>query len=217
LLNIPKTKPFDAVEDIGVVIRTLGPERRQVHVGLLYKVGSAAALNLNLREHLDLRNEPPTDHYCWIQIDLDEINRRLLASLCALIATKSKGVPYGFTYNGLYFKQSGDYVPRDLGHGLTCATFIMAIFETYSVPVLVTSAWTTADLEDQGWQTQMVRDIAGKRGDFIAGAIAQHIGHPRFKPEHVTAGVVDAGRPLGREAAIRIGGRIMRDLRRLTK
>jgi hypothetical protein len=93
----------------------------------------------------------------------------------------------------------------------------MAVFETYSIPVLVTAEWTTSDLEDQGWQTQMARSIAISRGDFIAGAIAQHIGQPRFKPEHVAAGAVDARRPLGRDAATKIGARIMKDLARLTK
>jgi hypothetical protein len=212
LLNFPDKAPFDSVKDVGIVVRALGPERRQVHIGMLYKIDVAAALNLNLREHLDLRNEPPTDHYGWMQIELDEINRRLLSALCALIASKSRTIPYGFTYNGLYFTHAGDYVSRDLGHGLTCATFVMAIFETYSIPVLKTQEWTAADLEDQGWQTQMVRSIEQRRGAMIAGAIAQHIGHPRYKPEHVAAGAVDSKRPLGPSQANKIGNRIMRDL-----
>jgi hypothetical protein len=214
LLKDPNHTAFDKVQDVGIAIRTIG-QTRQVHIGLLYKVGSAATLNLNLREHLDLRNEPPTDNYCWIQIDLDEINRRLLASLCALIAAKSKHVPYGFTYNGLYFTQGGDYLPRDIGHGLTCATFVMALFETYSIPVLMTNQWLPADLQDQGWQASMVREISMRRGEFMASAIERFVGHPRYKPEHVAAGAVDRGRPLGLSEATKMGKRILRDLAKL--
>jgi hypothetical protein len=214
LINDPNKKAFDEVEDIGVVIRTLG-EQRQVHIGMLYKIGSAAALNLSLREHLDLRNEPPTASYCWMQIQLDEINRRLLASLCSVIASKSKSIPYGFTYNGQYFTLAGDYLPRDLGHGLTCATFVMALFETYSIPVLIQSEWGPAEYEDQVWQSQMVQQIAFRKGDFFASAVGKFVGHPRYKPEHVAAGAIDQQRPLGLTAAQKLGKRIMRDLAKM--
>jgi hypothetical protein len=90
----------------------------------------------------------------------------------------------------------------------------MAIFETQSIPVLLAQEWTSADLEDQGWQVQMVRSIEQKRGAFIAAAINANVGHPRYKPEHVAAGAVDANRPLGRSKAIKVGKRIMRDLAR---
>jgi hypothetical protein len=214
LLNDPNKKAFDLVEDVGIVIRTLGPAR-QVHIGMLYKIGATSALNLNLRDHLDLRNEAPTDSYCWMQIQLDDINRRVLASLCALIAKRGQAVPYGFTYNGQYFTEAGEYVHRDLGHGLTCATFVMALFETYSIPVLLTSEWTVADLEDQGWQAQRVQQIAVNRGDFIASAIRNYVGHPRYKPEHVAGGAVDQNRPLGLAKATKVGRRILRDLEKM--
>jgi hypothetical protein len=214
LLNDPNKKAFDTVEDLGIVIRTLGAQR-QVHIGMLYKIGAAGPFNLNLRDHLDLRNEPPTDSYCWMQIELDEINRRLLASLCKVIASKSQSVPYGFTYNGQYFTKGGDYLPHDLGHGLTCATFVMALFETYSIPVLQAGQWGPADLPDQGWQVQRVQQIAAARGSFLSQAIAQFVGHPRYNPEHVAAGAVDHGRPLGLAEAKKLGKRILRDLGRL--
>jgi hypothetical protein len=184
----------------------------QPHIGIIYHIPPDAPLNLNLREHLDLRNEPPTENYCWAQIELHEINRRVLATFCALIAKKCKNVPYGFTYNGLYFSPTGDYIPRDLGHGLTCATFVMAMFETQSLRVLKADEWPTADLEDSGWQTRMATQIGYQRGGIIGSAIAKYVGHPRFKPEQVAAGAIDRSRPLGREAATRLGRRIMRDL-----
>jgi len=214
LLNDPNKKSFDLVDDVGIVIRVLGTER-QVHIGMLYRIGAASSCVLSLRDHLDLRNEPPSDGYCWMQIQLDEINRRLLASLCAVIARKSQAVPYGFSYNGVYFSQTGDYLPRDLGHGLTCATFVIALFETYSIPVLLKSEWGPADLEDQGWQSRRVQQIGMNRGKFIADAIREYVGHPRYKPEHVAVGAVDQNRPLGLTKATKMGKRILRDLGRL--
>jgi hypothetical protein len=43
---------------------------------------------------------------------------------------------------------------RPLGDRPKCANQVMALFETYSIPVLLTDQWGPAELEDQGWQTQ---------------------------------------------------------------
>jgi hypothetical protein len=214
LLNDPNNKAFDQVDDVGIAIRTIGPDR-QVHIGVLYRTDQANVFNLNLRTHLDLRNEAPTEAYCWMQIQLDEINRRLLASLCALIASRSSAIPYGFTYNGLYFSESGEFKPRELGHGLTCATFVMALFETYSIPALITTEWGQAGFDDQIWQSQMTGRIGRERGEWIAGAIGKHIGQPRYRPEEAAAGAVDKGRPLGFAKASKMGKQILQDLAKL--
>jgi len=211
LLNSPEHNHFNEVADLGVAIRTIGGAR-QIHIGLLYKTENTEALVLNLRAHLDLRNEKPTSHYRWIQVELHEINRRMLVGLCRLIAEKSKTVPFGFTYNGLYFTQAGAYITRDLGHGLTCGTFVMAVFATYNIPLLKIGEWPPASVEDQRWQTGQIRIIQGQRGAFLANAIAEHLGEPRFRPEEVTAGAISADRPLGYKKAAGLGRRIVRDL-----
>jgi hypothetical protein len=210
LVNDPKDRHFNEVEDLGVAIRTIQGER-QLHIGLLYRIEDQDALLLNLRHHLDLKNEAPSEQYRWLQVDLDEINRRTLVALCRLIANKSKNIPFGFTYNGLYFSHSGDYITRDLGHGLTCATFVMAVFATYSIPVLRVEEWQHRP-QDAMWQAGQVRFIQDRHGQFIAAAVADHIGNPRFLPEHVTAGSVSAKRPLGFKQAEGLGQRIRRDL-----
>jgi hypothetical protein len=184
---------------------------------MLYKIDAASALLLHFREHLDLKSEAPSNSYCWMQIELDEINRRLLASLCVLIARQAGNIPYGFTYNGRYFERTGNYVPQGMGHGLTCATFVMAIFDTYSIPLLHTSRWPPADLDDQLWQTKMVGRVKGKSGAIVADATAKYIGQPRFKPQHVAAGAVDPKRPLTHSDAVKLGERIMRELKRAEK
>lgn len=216
MLNRSDKKAFDAVKDVGIAIRTFDGGQ-QVHIGMLHKIDTASALLLHFREHLDLKNETPSDSYCWMQIELEEINRRLLASLCVLIARQSSNIPYGFTYNGRYFDRTGNYIPQGMGHGLTCATFVMAIFNTYNIPLLQTSEWLPADLEDQLWQTKMVGRVNLKSGVTVADATAKYIGQPRFKPEHVAAGAVTTKRPLTRAAALKLSERILKDLKRAGK
>jgi hypothetical protein len=168
---------------------------------------------LNLRSHLDLRCEIPSNEYRWIQVDLDEINRRLIVALCRLIAKKNQRIPFGFTftYSRSYFSRSGDYVAGTLGDGLTCATFVMAVFNAYEIPLLKIEEWPLR-LEDSGWQTGQVRSIAAQFGAIIGAAIEDHVGEPRFLPEQVTAGAISIDRPLGYNRACTLGNRIRRAL-----
>jgi len=210
LVNDPKDHPFNEVRDLGIALRTIQGER-QIHIGLLYKLEAKDTQLLNLRHHLDLKNELPSDQYRWLQVNLDEINRRTLVALCRLIANKSKNIPFGFTYTGVYFTHSGDYISQDFGHGLTCATFVMAVFATYSIPILRIEEWQRRP-NDLIWQTGQVNIIEARYGSFVAAAIADHIGNPRFLPEEVAAGSVSANRPLGFNEAEPLGRRIRRDL-----
>lgn len=211
MVNNPESHPFDNVADLGIAIRTIRGEQ-QLHIGLLYKIDDSPALILNLRGHLELKNETPSIEYRWLQIELDEFNRRTIANLCRLIAAKSQAIPFGFTYNGSYFTLRGDYLGHDLGEGLTCATFVMALFETYSIPLLKIAEWPRHQAEDMIWQARQAGIVEARRGRTIAGAVRAHIGEPRFHPEHVTAGSVSASRPLGYEDAKRLGARIRKDL-----
>ena len=63
-----------------------------------------------------------------------------------------------------------------------------------------------------GRQIRAARMLAG-----LAQAVAEHIGVSRFRPEHVTAGAVNANRPLGYADAERLGMRIRSDLIRSYK
>lgn len=212
MINDPDKVHFNTVADLGVAIRTV-QGMQQIHIGLLHKEQNEDAFVLHLRHHLDLRNELAAAPFRWLQIDLHEINRRLLVTLCRLIAARAQKIPFGFSYNGLYFTTAGDYIFRDFGQGLTCATFVMAVFATYQIDLLKVAEWTsTAD--DQLWQTGQASSIRSRFGTFVGDAVAQSIGHPRFRPEHVAAGAADANRPLGLNDAARLGTRIMRELER---
>jgi hypothetical protein len=212
VINIPEKIPFDAVDGLGIAIRSFTGPQVLLHIGLLHKVEDESAWVLNLRHFGDLRNEPPTNSYRWVQVELDEINRRALVALCRLLAKKLPSIPFGFTFNRNYINQAGEYITGEFGDGLTCATFVMAVFDTYHIPLLRMQEWPAASLQDQGWQAFQVQQVQLNRGPFVAEGVKRHIGAPRYKPEHVTAGTVSANRPLGFAQADRLGARIVREL-----
>lgn len=199
------------MRDLGIAIRTIRGEQ-QLHIGLLYRVDNQAASVLHLRHHFDLKNEAPSPEFRWIQIDLDEINRRLLVGLCRAIAARAKNVAFGFTYaDTLYFTESGEYIDQPVGHGLTCATFVMAVFARFKIPLLILVDWPKRP-DDPVWQQWQVRYLQQQFGRLLADAVAAHIGEPRYRPEEVSAGAVNSNRPLNFTKAKRLGERIKRDL-----
>jgi hypothetical protein len=209
LINDPKEHHFNEVNDLGIALRTFRGEA-QIHVGLLYKIDDGAALMLHLRWHFDVKNEAPKDEYRWIQIDIDEINRRTLAGLCRLIANRADKIPYGLNYNGLYFSATGEYLTHALGEGLTCATFVMAVFATYKIPILKLAEWGIRP-DDIAWQFGQVRRMQ-QTFPLVAAAMGNFVGQPRFRPPEVSAGAISAKRPLGSKDAERLGRRIVADL-----
>jgi hypothetical protein len=212
VINVPDKTQFDAVKDLGIAIRKFTGPQVPLHIGLLHRVENESAYVLNLRHFGDLRNEPPTDSYRWVQVELDEINRRALVALCHLLAKKLPSIPFGFTFNRNYINQAGEYITGEFGDGLTCATFVMAVFDTYHIPLLRTQEWPAASLQDQGWQAFQVNEVQLKRGPFVAEGVKRHIGAPRYRPEHVTAGAASANRPLGFAQANKLGARIVKEL-----
>ena len=204
--------PFDDVQDLGIAIRKVPGPRPQLHIGLLHKVENESAWLLNLRHFSDLKNEPPSDSYRWAQVEMDEINRRALVALCRLLAKKLPSIPFGFTFDRSYISKTGDYIFGELGDGLTCATFVMAVFEAYHFPVLKKDEWPAASPADSAWQQFQVQVLLANRGPFVAEAVKQHIGAPRYMPEQVMAGAASAKRPLGLAEATKLGAQIVRDL-----
>ena len=212
MVNDPASRPFDTVQDLGIGIRTLRGES-QLHIGILHKVENGSALLLHLRHHFDLKNEPPANEFRWLQIELDDINRRLVVSLCRAIAEKARNVSFGFTYTGIYFSDLGEYISQPTGHGLTCATFVMAVFAKLRIPLLILAGWPNRP-DDPVWQAGQANYLRQRFGFLLADAVAAHIGEPRYRPEEVSAGAVSRGRPLDFVTAAAMGDRIKRELLR---
>jgi len=119
---------------------------------------------------------------------MDPDDRIFVASWLHL-TLKTAGAPYGFDPDGCRFERdTGDYLASPAGKGLTCATFIVAVFESlgYESPIDI----STVPLrdEDVAWQRSLVRHM-GQWGASVTHlqAVANDIGCKRLRPEEVTA------------------------------
>jgi hypothetical protein len=142
---------------------------------------------LHLAWHFDLRDEEAPSDYFWNEVSLDVLNRRVLAAAANAIGTKRDNIPYGLDTTGACFDPTnGDFIPPPIGKGLTCATFIVAVFGSYGFDLLDEASWPTHNAEDEGWQSQIIETLRsnGAHPAHIE-AMERDVGSSRFKPDEV--------------------------------
>ncbi|MDN7905219.1 hypothetical protein QZM18_13970 [Burkholderia diffusa] len=163
------------------------------HVGLLYRVTEAPPKFLHLGWHHELYDDDTIRNgYAWAACSgFDDHEGRDMASWLRKIYQANIGrIPYGFNYwPGACFDEDGLFTPSREGLGLTCATFVMALFEAQSYPIANVASWK-ARADDQEWFKKVVHELRTH-----SNASAEHIQAQidgmgravRFRPLEVVA------------------------------
>ena len=117
---------------------------------------------------------------------------QLLAALCKLIVDNyaSDGLPYGFS-SGAHFSRQGMLEPPEGFTGLTCASFVLAIFESEALEIIDHSAWL-ADPSDEEWERHIIQILEcclGIEHEHVQ-ALQKTVPSARYSPQHVTAAAV---------------------------
>ena len=207
--------PFAPDEVLGVAIGTPNPAYpRQRHVGLIYRLDDSIPRLCHLAWHFKLEDEPlPTD-YCWGTSGLDPVNKTVMAAYVALLQQNANEVPYGIDfYSDIYFDDNGRYIAQPIGRGLTCATFILAVFARNGFNLVESDGWPERP-DDVEWQQQIISALTRCASPEHIDAIKQNVGAKRFRPEEVAAGVISETIPLEFSAAHALAQEILQDLSR---
>lgn len=191
-------------------------EREVKHVGILFKDREKREIRLlHLAFHHLLVEGTPEPRYGWTALPSSSLvpeKARVLARLCGLLGGKyRRGSPsqlaYAFRYRGGKFDPaSGDFLSQG-GHGLTCATFILAVFASHGIHLLDCEQWTSRP-GDAEWQAEMLRTLRETRPPVDPRhlqAIEAEIPCARFRPEEVAAAGLAGTLPMGFQDAERVG------------
>lgn len=206
----PTTDDINALDVLGISIKKI--EINQRHVGILYREENQQTRMCHLAWHHALRDNPVPNDYHWVEVTLDEANKQIVVGYCLKIveAKENSEIPYGLTYIGDYFNEdTGAYQKSSVGDGLTCATFIMAVFDPLGLSILNTESWRSRD-EDVIWQRQIVDELKN------TGASAEHIelvendiGCARFRPEEIAASSTEENQPVDFARAVSLGEQLV--------
>lgn len=136
------------------------------HTGILFvrKDGTEALLHLatHLRlklENVSSENFKPTS---WIVPTVPAERLQILAKLCEDIVAQPRYylIPYGFDFKKSTFFLTGEFSLGDGEAGLTCSTFMLAIYQRAGVKLLDMASWSQASegrqQEDNAAQQKLI-------------------------------------------------------------
>ena len=148
-----------------------------------------------------LKNDDPLGSYLWIQPPFDEYRLRQVAAMCRRIFRKNEanGLPYGFGLrNDAFDTQTGEYLMNDSPYGLTCASFVLAVFHVTGLPLADYATWPRGRPDDRTWQQSIVATLSRTPNNQVhVERICKDIGIDtvRFHPSEVAASAAQAQVP----------------------
>jgi len=114
---------------------------------------------------------------------------------CRRIAYSNAHIPYGFAFSEKCFGNDGSYKQMEVGKGLTCATFIIALFHSFALPIVRLESWI-ARPEDAEWQKTILRILEQRASKEHIAAATAYIGQFRYRAEEVAAAATSPTPPL---------------------
>lgn len=181
--------PFDRIQFVAIAIKAIDETQR--HIGVLHVEGAERRVRLlDLAWHYVLRNDPPSPSYRWIELDLHPKRARHVAAICRkLWRSNGKAIPFGFSRpNDCFDEVTFRFVIGPTTHGLTCATFVLAVFQLAGLQLVDYNSWPKSRYGDIEWQCYVVDSLKrhGADANHIR-AVEQEVGSVRFRPEEAAA------------------------------
>ncbi len=181
---------------LGIVIR---PDKNAKHAS------SDGISLLHLKQHYDLAWETiATGYYCVVPA-LPVERQTQVAVFCEVVRDRLKGkLPFAVKYKGATFDRSGRLVSKE-GRGLTCATFVLAIFRSIGINLILHEEWPERQ-SDLRWHSAIVETLR-KRGaskEHIA-AVEAEAPCARYLPQEVAAAGTAAEMPISFKYAKPVG------------
>jgi hypothetical protein len=141
-------RPFDEINGVAVAITATAPDQR--HVGIFHKDESGNVMLLHLAWHFILKNSTPKLTYAWIDSPINPARARQVAARCRQVyRANPRGLPYAFSPpNDCFDADQSNYLFGPTRHGLTCATFVVAVFQTAGIRLLKDETWPASRPDD---------------------------------------------------------------------
>lgn len=132
-------------------------------MALIYRSIDGDPWLLHLGSHHDLKHEQWNCQYHWIEFSgLDVEVQENFADWAVLVAgaALSTPIPYSVILSGdRNFASSGHYIERADGSGLTCATFLLALFADFGLPLLDQTSWPRSRPGDAEWALKLLNAL----------------------------------------------------------
>jgi len=146
------------VSSIGIAVHSEG-----LHIGILYRVTENATVKLlHLAWHHNLRSDELKPQYSyWIRPKIEDDRAMAIASFCRRIWKQNERnqVPYAFSHPNNFFDTSGNLIKGPAKIGLTCASFVLAVFDGARVPLADLATWPDPTPKDKERQRELLQKL----------------------------------------------------------
>jgi hypothetical protein len=177
--------PPTSVSHVGIGAYPCG-----AHVGLLFRDGSAVRF-LHLCFHRNLKLGAPDRCRMWVSpdVDVDQAPTIIANALLVFEKNKDRKLTYGFSRPDGFFSADGSIILGPGQVGLTCATFVLAIFDLSGTPLLEYDTWRPRP-DDQERQEELIRLVEEDHNEEMEHVklMRAQLGSVRFRPLEVMAG-----------------------------
>ena len=183
-----------------IAIKTDAAHRQQ-HVGILYSDDSDKIWLAHLGWHKQLHCDEPSIRYLWVDPNVPTTRLLQVAVLCELVVESNPdGIPYALSApNACFDRDTGEFLFGPSMHGLTCATFVLALFDAVGLRLVRYEEWPGNREGDKKWQEWIVSELE-KQGavapDHVL-AVKSEVGGARFRPEEVAGAATVSSLPAG--------------------
>ena len=185
------------------------------HIGVLHRGDDTVPpLLLHVGWHFQFDNDSSANEYLWIELDIPIDRQKSIAAMCRKVWRnyQETGFPYGLKHCTT-FDFTGTVRSNPSYLGFTCATFVLAIFESCYVKLIDKDSWQGRP-EDAEWQKQILALLAATGAEKAhVEAVQGQIGTERFRPEEVAAAGALFPPTAATERAIACGVQILALLR----
>lgn len=192
----------------------------QRHVGILYRPAAGAPPRfLHLAWHNDLRDDETVQakYRAIAVVDVPLALQPTIVSQCKRSgAADVLGLSYGFGYrpSGVERDPVSDRMVLRGPSGLTCATFVLAIFGLANVNLLDLDQWTDRAGDDE-WKDHVIAGLERAGADPAhVEAVRNDRQHARVRPEDVGAGATSP-LPAGLAIVVARGAALLTELQTL--
>lgn len=195
------------IANLGIAVHKHG-----LHIGVLYRVNQFESVRiLHLGHHDGLASDTPTSAYvCWVRPTLEVDRARAVAALCRRIwkQNRSGRVPYGFSSPNDFFDMSGRVLKGRAKVGLTCASFVLAVFAAANLPLVKIETWPAAGRKDMLRQKKLLGAQLALMSAEHAGRVSAEIGNFRYHPLEVAGAATAESLPTDHQYAVRMAKKI---------
>lgn len=166
----------------------VGLNSKHEHTGLAYKDKEGTIRFVHLAMHYDLRDELPKDTYYYQTPNFpEEVLTQISTTTRRIIKRCGQNLPYALSAPTDSFHPDTGVFRADRV-GLTCATFVVAVFSAARYEIVDVGSWPSRAAEDAAFKSKVISIIRATFGpaatDHIQKIEAEPF-HSRIKPLEV--------------------------------